>query len=79
MLRTRILSAMVFAPALLWVVYVGGLALQLVCLVLSLLALWELLSMSPASGTSPAALVTYCVTGATAAAILGFIQHHQMD
>ena len=73
MLRTRILSAMVFAPALLWVVYTGGLACQLVCLALSLLMLWELLSMSPANGSSPAALATYCVTGMTAAAILGFV------
>ncbi|MBT6178406.1 MAG: phosphatidate cytidylyltransferase [Deltaproteobacteria bacterium] len=73
MLRTRILSAMVFAPALLWVIYEGGFVCQAVCWVLSLLMLWELLSMSPADGKSPVALVTYGVTAATSAAILGFI------
>ena len=67
-------SAMVFAPALLWVVYVGGLTSSWSALVLSLLMLWELLSMSPVSGTSPAALgYIPMVTGATAASILGFI------
>jgi len=64
---------MVFAPALLWVIYVGGITCQLVCLALSLLMLWELLSMSPVDGKSPAAIATYCVTAATAATILGFI------
>ena len=45
MLRTRILSAAVFAPALLGVVYVGGFWLHGVCAVLALLAFWELSRM----------------------------------
>lgn len=73
MLKTRILSAMVFAPALLWVIVLGGLPFRVVCVCLSVLMLWELISMSVVEATSPAALATYGVTAATASAIVGFI------
>ena len=45
MLRTRVLAALCFAPALLLVVIKGGLPLQLTCVVLSLVMLWEAMAL----------------------------------
>ena len=59
MLRTRILSAAVFAPALLGVVYVGGFWLHGVCAVLALLAFWELSRMFGIAERPFEALVGY--------------------
>lgn len=46
MLRTRIIAALVFAPALAGLVYVGGLPLGFACLVIAMLALWEFLTLT---------------------------------
>jgi phosphatidate cytidylyltransferase len=44
-LKTRVLAALIFAPALLLVVIKGGLPLQLTCLALSLVMLWEAMAL----------------------------------
>lgn len=45
MLVTRIIAALVFAPALLVLVWLGGLPLALACLVLAALASWEVMAL----------------------------------
>ncbi len=49
MLATRIVSALVFAPALFWVVWKGGVYLEGACAVIALLMLWEYLRMTAPS------------------------------
>ena len=75
MLRTRILSAAVFAPALLGVVYVGGFWLHGVCAVLALLAFWELSRMFGIAERPFEALVGYLGTSAIAGSALGYIDN----
>ncbi|MEC8051240.1 MAG: phosphatidate cytidylyltransferase [Myxococcota bacterium] len=75
MLKTRILSAAVFAPALLGVVYVGGLWLHGVCALLALLAFWELSRMFGIAERPFEALVGYLGTSAIAGSALGYIDN----
>ena len=62
MLRTRILSAAVFAPVLFGVIWKGGLVLQAVCLLLSMAMLWEFLRMLPMTPTFLAKVGAYTAT-----------------
>jgi phosphatidate cytidylyltransferase len=50
LLKTRALAALVFAPALLWIVWRGGPLLAAACLVLAALMLWEFLSLTLGAG-----------------------------
>ena len=51
MLITRILSALVFAPALFWFIFQGGFLMEVTCAVLTILMLWEFLRMTQADSS----------------------------
>ncbi len=50
MLKTRVIAALIFAPALAVIVYLGGLWLVGACLIISMLALWEFLELALGKG-----------------------------
>jgi phosphatidate cytidylyltransferase len=49
-LRTRVLAALIFAPALAGIVYLGGLALEISCFIIAMLALYEFLELTLGKG-----------------------------
>lgn len=73
MLKTRVAAALVFAPALLALVYLGGLYIELTCFVLAMLMLWEFLQMTLGEGQPYAKAVGYLLGAAVAAAGLGWL------
>lgn len=73
MLKQRVITAAIFAPALLAAVYIGGTPLKLVCLGLALLMMWEFLRMALGRANSWSKAVTYLLGGVAAAALLGFL------
>lgn len=64
---------MVFAPALLGVVYVGGVWLHAVCVILALLAFWELARMFGIAGRPFEATLGYLATLTIALTTLGYL------
>lgn len=50
MLRTRVIAALIFTPAIAGLVLLGGRALEITCLVIAMLALWEFLQLTLGSG-----------------------------
>ncbi len=73
MLLTRVLSALVFAPALFWVVYQGGVLMQGMCLGVGLLMLWEYQRMT-ASITDPwMRVVGYGLGAFLIASLFGYV------
>ena len=73
MLRTRILSAMVFAPALLGVVYIGGVWLHGVSFILAMLSFWELSRMFGLDQRPFELAAGYVGTAVIAAVTLGYL------
>ncbi len=73
MLRTRILSAAVFAPALFGIIWTGGIALQMACLILSLAMVWEFFRMLPLELSGLAQAGTYGATALTVAGVYGWL------
>ncbi|MBC7792620.1 MAG: phosphatidate cytidylyltransferase [Clostridia bacterium] len=59
MLRTRVIAALIFAPALAVIVWVGGLTLEIACVIISMLALWEFLDLSLGKGQHYAKAFAY--------------------
>jgi phosphatidate cytidylyltransferase len=49
-LRTRVLAALIFAPSLAGIVYLGGLSLEIACFVISMLGLYEFLELTLGKG-----------------------------
>ena len=72
MLKERILSAAVFAPALLGVLWIGGNALKISMLVLALLMSWEFFRMCGARITGPQRILGYFLTLTVAGFLLGW-------
>ena len=66
MLKTRAIAALIFAPALLALVLLGGLPLQLTCLVLVWLMLWEFLGLTLGPGQVYLKIVGYLFTSVVA-------------
>lgn len=77
MLGTRILAALVFAPALLAVVFVGGLTLQLTCLALTAGMLWEALRLLAPRASKPLVAAAWGAGALTTALNLGLLEHGQ--
>lgn len=73
MLKTRVIAALVFAPALLGIVIVGGRALAITCLVLALLMLWEFLQLTLGAGHLLRKGVGYLLTAALVSVTLGWL------
>ena len=71
MLKQRVLAAAVFAPALVGVVFYGGLALDITLLALVALMLGEFCRLAGMGLTSPMGLATLALGAATAAITLG--------
>ncbi len=73
MLLTRALTALVFAPLLLYVVVRGGLALDATVLALSLAGAWEYMQLGVGKGSYALKVGVYLGTALVALAILGRI------
>jgi len=76
MLWKRVATALVFAPALLYLVWRGGWPLGGACLLLAGLMLWEYLRMTVADGGAALHGVAYLLTAAWVAAQLGWLPGH---
>ena len=72
MLGTRILAAAIFTPAILGLIYVGGLALEVTCYVLSLLMLWEFLRLTLGTGNRLTHALAYLLGTLVLVATLGY-------
>ncbi|MEE8408197.1 MAG: phosphatidate cytidylyltransferase [Myxococcota bacterium] len=70
MLITRIFAALIFAPALAGLVYVGGLPLAIACLVIVWLMLWEFVTMTLGPGQLYLKVVAYILTTMVAVTVL---------
>ncbi len=73
MLRTRVLAALVFAPALLWAVWHGGDVLAWVSLGLAALALWEYLALTLGAGRVVEKVLGYVLAAPVALWVLGWL------
>lgn len=73
MLATRVLAALVFAPALLGLIWVGGLWLSITCFALSLLMLWEFVRLVLPDASFRLKGAAYSLTALVAAAVLGWL------
>ena len=71
-LKIRILSAAVFAPVLLGLVWIGGETLKISMLLLALLMAWEFFRMCGARITGPQRILGYFLTMAVACFLLGW-------
>jgi phosphatidate cytidylyltransferase len=70
---TRTLAALVLAPALLYLVWLGGTPLAVTCLVLVALALWEYQRMMLGAGEVGFKIAGFGAAGAVACAVLGWL------
>jgi phosphatidate cytidylyltransferase len=68
-----VLAALVFAPALLGIIWVGGLYLSVTCFVISLLMLWEYLRLAMPQEPVRLKIAAYMLTAVVAAAVLGWL------
>jgi phosphatidate cytidylyltransferase len=66
LLKTRIIAALIFAPALLGLVFWGGLPLAIACLLIALLMLWEYLQLTLGPGHVYIKAVAFLLTAAVA-------------
>ncbi len=73
MLKTRVLAALIFAPALLYLVYLGGLYLAVALFVLALLSAWEYLELTLGGGKPHLKVVGYLLAALLGAAVLGWL------
>ena len=64
---------MVFTPALLGLIWVGGLALQVACFAIGLLMLWEYLKLTQAAEGPALLVVSYILTAANLATSVGWL------
>lgn len=71
MLKQRVGAALVFAPALLGLVWWGGVALEVTCACLSLLMLWEFLRLTVGPGKTILKLLAYALTVVVVGTVLG--------
>lgn len=74
MLIHRVWTAAIFAPALLGLVYLGGLPLAVTCLVLAVLMMWEFLQMTLGPGEHFTKAIGYLFAGSVCVALLGWVQ-----
>jgi phosphatidate cytidylyltransferase len=72
-LATRVIASLVFVPALVAVIYVGGLALDLACLALCLVMLWEFLRLTLGDGVGLGKTLAFALVAAVAAGTLGWL------
>lgn len=72
MLRTRIIAALIFAPALAVIVWLGGLWLEVACVIISMLALWEFLQLALGKGEMYAKAFAYVAGFIVCSSTLGF-------
>lgn len=72
MLRTRVIAALIFAPALAGLVYLGGLALEIACMIIAILALWEFLELTLGAGQRYAKAFAFVAGILVAASTLGW-------
>ncbi len=73
MLKTRVIAAAVFTPAILAAVYFGGLPLKITCLSLGIVMMWEFLRMALGPKNHGIKVITYILGGVIALAILGIL------
>ena len=73
MLITRALAALVFAPPLLYLVWRGGLPLEVTCLVLAGVVLWEYVELTLGPGEAYLKIVTYALGAAVALVALSWV------
>lgn len=71
MLKTRVLAAMVFAPALLGVIVLGELVLHVSCLALSVLLAWEYQRMTLLPKDVGLKILGLCLTALLALCVMG--------
>ena len=74
MLVTRVLSALVFAPALFWVVYLGGVPLQVTCAGVGMLMLWEYQRMTASLSEGLMRAAGYGLGALLMAALFGYVE-----
>ena len=73
MLIHRVWSALLFAPALLAMVWLGGTPLAITCLVVSLLMQWEFMRLTLGSSERYLHIVGYVLGAAACATLLGWV------
>lgn len=73
MLSTRILAAAVFTPAILALIWWGGVPLAITCWVLSLLMLWEFLRLTLGAGDPYIKSVAFVLASTVVGAQLGWL------
>lgn len=71
MLKTRIIAALIFAPALAFIVWLGGLSLEIACVIISMLALWEYLELALGKGQVYAKAFAYAAGLVVCSSTLG--------
>lgn len=70
MLKTRVIAALIFAPALAALVYGGGLALGIACFIIAMLMMWEYLHMTLGQGEAYLKAVGFALAAVVVASAL---------